>query len=598
MLSSQLSKQRLEHRKCFLKLLSNAHFLSRQGLALRGDGDEANSNFMQLISLRSEDDSRLSQWVKQKTGKYNSPDIQNEMVKVMATHILRKIACDLQSSLFYTIMVDETADVANIEQVVVCLRWWSAKFEAHEEFIGLCQVESIEAERLYRVISDVLLRLNLSVSKVRGHCYDGASAMCGAKSGVAARVRAEEPRAVFTHCYSHSLNLASADTIWQSKLMRDALDTTHEITKLIKKSPRRNAILKRLKDELASDSPGIHVLCPTRWTVKAEALKSILDNFNVLLELWDESLEVFVRDTDMKARIQGVAAQMRKFNFFFGVSLGLLILRHSDNLSRTLQRGDMSAAEGQEVMHSTLTTLQSIQDDFSFDGRGCVQLMSLMLKSLLYLVVERLLDTLMMGQHLLFLAVMEYCRVLYFEALDLITYFLHLWSLWAARIQPRYRPSSSKLLSLVTIRKNYSLSFPSMAQTSTPYSCPLSLKSFRRVSRRSHSFWHLWLLWSLNQPITSATFRIHSFLQQSCASEVPDPPLARHQDNPKPPSILYPARATYLNWSNSHSYISYPSFAKSHYSFNFCATKLSPQFVTLLCIILPLKYTWTSYSHT
>ena len=424
LLSSQLSKQRLERRKCFLKLLSNARFLSRQGIAFRGDGDETNSNFMQLISLRSEDDSRLSQWVKQKTDKYTSPDIQNEMVKVMATRILRKIACDLQSSPFYTIMLDETADVANIEQVVVCLRWVSERFEAHEEFIGLYQVESIEAERLYRVISDVLLRLNLAVSKVRGQCYDGASAMSGAKSGVAARVRADEPRAVFTHCYGHSLNLACADTIRQSKLMRDALDTTHEITKLIKKSPRRDAIFKRLKEELASDSPGIRVLCPTRWTVKAEALKSILDNFNVLLELWDESLEV-VRDTDMKARIQGVAAQMKKFDFFFGVSLGLLILRHTDNLSRTLQRGDMSAAEGQEVMHSTLTTLQYIRSDSSFESfwkRLCASADELDVEKPALPRRRKAPRRLDDGSAPSFPSTMlEYYRALYFEALDLIT---------------------------------------------------------------------------------------------------------------------------------------------------------------------------------
>ncbi len=109
---------------------------------------------------------------------------------------------------------------------------------------------------------------------------------------------------------------------------------------------------------MASDSCGIRVLCPTRWTVKAEALNSILNNFTVLLKLWDESLDV-VKDSDMKARIQGVAAQMRKFEFFLE-SLGFLILRHTDNLSKTLQRADMSAAEGQEVVSLTLTTLKSL----------------------------------------------------------------------------------------------------------------------------------------------------------------------------------------------------------------------------------------------
>ena len=86
--------------------------------------------------------------------------------------------------------------------------------------------------------------------------------------------------------------------------MRDALDTTHKITKLVKESPRRDATFKRLQEEMASDSPGIRVLCPTRWTLRAQALKSITDNFHVLCELREESLE-HVKDTEMKARIQG-----------------------------------------------------------------------------------------------------------------------------------------------------------------------------------------------------------------------------------------------------------------------------------------------------
>ena len=72
--------------------------------------------------------------------------------------------------------------------------------------------------------------------------------------------------------------------------------------KLIKKSPARDANFKRLKDEVDSDSPGIRVLCPTRWTVRADALQSIVSNFSLLLELWSESLEC-VKDTEMKARI-------------------------------------------------------------------------------------------------------------------------------------------------------------------------------------------------------------------------------------------------------------------------------------------------------
>ena len=151
----------------------------------------------------------------------------------MALRVLRQIAASLQSASFFTMMADETTEVSNIEQVVVCLRWVSEKFEVEEEFIGLYEVASTGAEVIYGAIADVLLRLNLSISKVSGQCCDGAATMSGRKSGVVTRLCSAEPRAVFTHCYVHSLNLVCSDAIKQCKLMQDVLDTTHDITNLI-----------------------------------------------------------------------------------------------------------------------------------------------------------------------------------------------------------------------------------------------------------------------------------------------------------------------------------------------------------------------------
>ena len=76
------------------------------------------------------------------------------------------------------------------------------------------------------------------------------------------------------------------------KVMKDALETTHEITKLIKYSPRREGIFQRVKSMSDVNSPGIRVLCPTRWTVRAEALASISNHYDSLQKIWEESLEV------------------------------------------------------------------------------------------------------------------------------------------------------------------------------------------------------------------------------------------------------------------------------------------------------------------
>ena len=58
---------------------------------------------------------------------------------------------------------------------------------------------------------------------------------------------------------------------------------------------------------------------------------------------------------------------MRSFQYYFGVKLGQLIFGHCDNLSRTLQHKDLSAAEGQSVAALTVTTLQSVHTDEMFN---------------------------------------------------------------------------------------------------------------------------------------------------------------------------------------------------------------------------------------
>lgn len=80
--------------------------------------------------------------------------------------------------------------------------------------------------------------MNISLSRCRGQWYDGAKNMAGEKGGVAKMIMDKERRALFSHCYGHSLNLAASDAMKASKVMADALDTTFEISKLIKYSPK------------------------------------------------------------------------------------------------------------------------------------------------------------------------------------------------------------------------------------------------------------------------------------------------------------------------------------------------------------------------
>ena len=230
---------------------------------------------------------------------------------------MRRIAADIKAAGYFALEADEVTDCSNKEQVVVCIRWVDDKFEAHEDFVGLHNVDDITAATIVHVVTDTVHRLNLSLSLCRAECYDGASNM----KRVATDIQKLEPRALYLHCYGHSLNLAVADTLKSIKCMCDALDVALEICKLLKYSPRRDAIFRKLHQELTPQAPGVQNLCPTHWTVRALSLESVRVNYSALEATWDEALEVF-SESEVKARINGVHSKMKDFDFLLGLLLG------------------------------------------------------------------------------------------------------------------------------------------------------------------------------------------------------------------------------------------------------------------------------------
>ena len=176
--------------------------------------------------------------------------------------VLKKIASRISCSAFYSIMA--VTDISTKEQLVLCFRWVDEDLTVYEDCVGLYQVPDITSATLVSVIKDTLVRMNVSFFNCRGQCYDGVSNMAGIRGGVSQQILEEESRVLFIHCYGHSLNLAVSDAIKGCKVTSDALDTTMEVSKLIKFSPKREGIFENIKKALAPESPGLRVLCPPR----------------------------------------------------------------------------------------------------------------------------------------------------------------------------------------------------------------------------------------------------------------------------------------------------------------------------------------------
>ena len=59
----------------------------------------------------------------------------------------------------------------------------------------------------------------------------------------------------------------------------------------------------------------------TRWTVRETCFPKIIEDYPRLLALWEEFLKRKL-DPETRSRIIGCRAQMKLFNFYFGLCLG------------------------------------------------------------------------------------------------------------------------------------------------------------------------------------------------------------------------------------------------------------------------------------
>ena len=72
-----------------IKILSCIQFLARQGLPLRGHGDDNDGNLLQLLKFQGSDE--IKDWLQRKTNKYTSHKVQNSFLKTMALDVLRNV---------------------------------------------------------------------------------------------------------------------------------------------------------------------------------------------------------------------------------------------------------------------------------------------------------------------------------------------------------------------------------------------------------------------------------------------------------------------------------------------------------------------------
>ena len=87
----------------------------------------------------------------------------------------------------------------------------------HEEFLEFAHLHELNAKYLEKII-EILNSCNIAPKDCIGQTYDGAYVMSGVNKGVQVLFKEVAPRAEYTHCYNHRLNLVIVDCVKSVKL--------------------------------------------------------------------------------------------------------------------------------------------------------------------------------------------------------------------------------------------------------------------------------------------------------------------------------------------------------------------------------------------
>ena len=125
------------------------------------------------------------------------------------------------------------------------------------------------------------------------------------------------------HCLAHCVNLYLQETAVSSQPVKEALSFSMEVIQLIKYSPKRQVTFEGIqKPQECPSNSGIRTLCPTRWTVRTDAIQAIITNYEAL----HETMEVASQGTDdCSRRANGILALMDRFSMYFGLKFSILL---------------------------------------------------------------------------------------------------------------------------------------------------------------------------------------------------------------------------------------------------------------------------------
>ena len=372
----QLNEQKMSEivktKKFLPSIIDTIILCGHLGIPLRGHRDDSKyypkageyskcsglGNFMELINfaIRRGDQELSFHYSNHALNlSYFSKTTQNEVIDICGDLILEQVISSIkhQPNYYYSIIADEAMDSASKEQLSLVFRYVNSAFEIKEDFVGFVHlINGLSGKAISLAILKKISDLGLDISRCRGQGYDGAGSVAGVKNGAAAHILRINKKALYTHCFSHRLNLVVSKN-FKIISVSNMLETAQKLSYFFQFSEQRQKCFeKHVKNFCPCDveSTKLRDPCKTRWVERIKDLHILIELFEPLWYTLD----------DMKMNHQGIYnrnTQNDSFSFFKAIDnfdfianlvITYSVLEFSLLITQTLQskKNDLSDAKG------------------------------------------------------------------------------------------------------------------------------------------------------------------------------------------------------------------------------------------------------------
>ncbi|BFG42427.1 hypothetical protein CerSpe_287010 [Prunus speciosa] len=380
-INRQSKEDILKNRLRLKTTIECVRWLTYQACAFRGHDESLDSknrgNFIEMVKHTAKFNDEVAGVVLENApgnAKYTSPKIQKEILNILANKVRKKIREEVGHAAF-CILVDESQDTSNREQMAIVLRFVDNDGFLRERFFDIVWVENTTASTLQKEIKKVLDLHELCIDKMRGQGYDGASNMRGAWNGLQALFLRDCPYAYYVHCFAHQLQLALVSASKEVATIWLFFSSLNSIVNVIRASPKRHTELQvaqsinivelliggeRETGRGANQIGTLHRPGATRWSSHYDSVCDLIEMYDAVCTVL-ENIKEDGSTGSLRAEATGGYNAIRQFEFVFILHLLKEIMGLTDILCRELQHKSQDIVNAMNLVGTTKDVLGELR---------------------------------------------------------------------------------------------------------------------------------------------------------------------------------------------------------------------------------------------